>query len=292
MLHMKPKDAALLLLAMLIFSGNFVASKYALMHFPPFFSTALRFIMISVLLVPFVKFPRRQFKPLFLYSMVCTLHFSMGVGGMYYGLKVATNIIVSQLGVPISCALGAMFLGEKFGPWRAFGMAIAFAGIMMVVGSPSVESNFGAFAMSLVGAFMGAVASIQMKRMEVPFFAMMGWMTVFATPQLLVLSAVFEHDQLMLLRTVTAPVVVSLLYTVLVANIGAFAIWTVMLRKYPVNIAAPFGLLVPIFGIILAQLFFGEHLSWQVLAGGIVTTVGVAIIILRRPKRETISEVT
>lgn len=290
---MQLRDIALIMLAVVIFGGNFVASKYALLHLPPFLYTALRFCLIALVLLPIITIPRNHWRMLLWYSVVATVHFSTGVGGLHYGLDVATNVIVSQLGVPIACLLGAVFLKESFGIWRAFGMAISFSGMILIAGTPHVGDHYGAFAIALIGALTGGVSSLMMKQMQgMRFFSLMTWMSILSAPQLLLLSYIFEARQSELLLTIPPEVSWSLVYTVLFSNLGALGIWFGMLRRYSVNQVAPFGLLTPFFGILFAQVFFEEALTWQLLMGGVLIIGGVAIITFRKPREAAYKELT
>ena len=50
----RPLDIPVFLMVMAIWGGNFVVVKMGLEHFPPFLFMALRFIIVALLLVPFV----------------------------------------------------------------------------------------------------------------------------------------------------------------------------------------------------------------------------------------------
>src|ERR1700721_3347149 len=63
----------------LLWGYQFVAIKVGVMEFPPLFFLALRFLAISLLLVPFVKRPtRQQFGPIAAISVF--------LGGLNFGL--------------------------------------------------------------------------------------------------------------------------------------------------------------------------------------------------------------
>jgi O-acetylserine/cysteine efflux transporter len=59
-----------------------------------------------------------------------------------------------------------------------------------------------------------------------------------------------------------------------------FAIWGKLLSTYTASVAAPFALLVPVFGGMSAYLILGETLTPQRMAGSLLIFVGLAIIIL------------
>src|SRR3546814_12166575 len=57
-----------------------------------------------------------------------------------------------------------------------------------------------------------------------------------------------------------------------------------LMRRYQMNQIMPATLLVPPFGVLSGVIFLGESLTLTLIAGGLMTIVGVGIIIIRRPK--------
>ncbi len=280
-------DGILATLVVALWGINFVAAKFGMQHFPPFFLTAMRFTLVAAMLVPF--FPRPGKAALFrifqLSLSLGTLHFALLFGALYHGLDISTCTILTQLGTPFTCALGAFFFKDRLGIWRISGILISFIGIMLVVGTPNIASNQLGFWLAICGAFAWGVSNILMKRIEpMSIFSLLGWMALFAVPMLMVLSLVFEHPSIELIKTTPWPPVLGLLYTVFCSTLVAYGIWYRLLLRFDVSQVAPFALLTPVFGIGAAQVFFHEELTWHLLVGGLVTMIGVGIIVIRRPK--------
>ena len=64
----------------------------------------------------------------------------------------------------------------------------------------------------------------------------------------------------------------------------SYGIWYGLLKRYSVALVIPYTLLVPIFGVLSGIVFLGEPATLSLAAGGVLTLIGVAIIVLRRPK--------
>ncbi len=276
------------LVVVTLWGGNFIAAKYQLFHMPPFFATGLRFALVAMLLVAFVKIPtRRELKAITVLSVLATLHFSLPYVGMSMGLNIASTAIVAQMGVPFSCLLGAILLGDRLGKWRLSGMAIAFFGMSIVLGSPNALEHPLAFMLTLAGAFFWGLSNIVMKMEhveQVNVMQMLGWMSLLAAPQLLLLSAILEPGAWGTLETMPQSAALGLLYTVVLSTLVAHGLWYFLIKNHPVTYIAPYSLLVPVLGTWFASLFFGEQVTWHVLLGGLITLAGVAIIVIRRPK--------
>ena len=70
---------------------------------------------------------------------------------------------------------------------------------------------------------------------------------------------------------------------VLVVVVG-YGVWTWLLRQYEINQAMPITLLVPLVGVLSGVVFLGESLTLPLILGGLLTIVGVGIILIRRPR--------
>lgn len=284
---MRPLHIFYAVLVPLIWGGNFVASKFAMVDFPPFLFTAMRFAIAAAILIWFVPVPTKaQLKSLFLLATSFgVLHFGLIMAALYHGLDIAGCVIAAQTGVPFSCLLGAMFLNDRLGWRRSIGMALSFVGIFIVMGTPNVLENLLGFTIALIGGFCWAVGNLVTKKLEdVPVFQMLAWMSLLALPQLLALSFIFETEQLQPLGEIGLRSWASVAYTAIGSTITAYGLWYFLLKQYPISQVAPFSLLAPIFSIGLGQYVFAEDLTWHILLGGVITIVGIAIIIIRRPR--------
>ncbi len=284
---MKISDILFAVLVAVLWGGNFVAAKFGMTHFPPFYLSALRFALVASLVIPFVRRPSPQemWWVISLSLVLGTLHFSFAISGMYYGLDIATSIITIQLGIPFSCAIGAIFLNDRLGRWRTMGMIIAFAGVVIVAGTPRVSDNYIGFMMVLFAALTFGMANVIMKIMPpIPIMSVIGWMSLFSVPQIMLLSLLIEENHILLLQTITWEAVFSVAYSAIGSSIIAYSLWYYLLQKYDVSQVVPFALLAPFFGITFGWIFFGEELGIKTLTGGLVTLIGVGIITIRRPR--------
>lgn len=282
---MKLTDLALFVFVMLIWGLNFVVAKWGLTEFPPIFMIGLRFAAVAILLLPFVKMPRGKMLQILLLSFTLgCLHFSLMFTGLT-GVDASAAAIAIQIQVPFAALLAAIFLKDKLGWRRAAGMALAFAGVVIMAGEPRLSGNLLPLLIVILASFMWAVANIQIKQLgAIDGFALNAFLGLFAAPQLFLVSAVLEHGQLQALRDADWLGWSSLAYMAVMVTIISYAVWFRLMRRYPVNQAMPFTLLVPVFGVISAALLLHEPLSIRVILGGVATTAGVAVIVLRRPR--------
>jgi O-acetylserine/cysteine efflux transporter len=236
-----------------------------------------------VLLCPWRRLPRDKLVQILLLSVsLGSLHFSL----MFSGLQRVDASLASLLmpiQVPIGAVLAAIVFRDRLTPRLLAGMAIAFAGIYVIVGAPRAGNDPGAIALIIGAAFVWAVANIQFKFIgTVDPFALSGWIGFFAAPQLLLVSLFLEQDQLAVLGAAGWRGFGAVAYNAVVVTIVSYALWYPLMRRYPVSLMMSFTLLMPLIAVLASMLVLGETVSARVALGGLATLAGVGVIILRR----------
>lgn len=279
------RDLAIVLAIMAIWGLNFPIAKTGFAELPPVLLTALRFGLVAVLLVPFVRLPRGHVRQLLWLSITLGgMHFSF----MFLGLSrldSATVAIASQLGVPFAALFAAIAFKDYLGWRRALGLLVAFAGVAVIAGEPRIGADPWPLLWVVVGSIMWAASTIQLKRLAaIDGVTINAWMAAFAAPQLAVVSLLVEHDHLHDLGAAGWRGFGAVAYMAVAVTIVGYGLWYRMLARHAVNQVMPFTLLVPLIGVVSGVLLLGETLTWQTVVGGLATVAGVAIIVLRRPR--------
>jgi len=282
---MKPIHVALTLMVILIWGMNFVAAKFALAVFPPIFLMALRFSAVALALVWFARRPKGMWRQFAVLSVTFgSLHFSL----MFVALtEVSASVaaIAVQLQVPFAAILAAIFFKDMLGWRRALGMALAFAGVVTIAFDPDAEASLLHLLMVIAGCFVWAIGNIQVKRLErIDGVTLNAWLSLLAAPQLLLASMVFETGQIEAIRAAGALQWGSLAYMAILVTVVGYGLWYYMIDKYSTNQTMPFTLLIPVVGVLGGVFALGEPITVQIGLGGLITVVGVTIIVLRRPK--------
>lgn len=272
-----------------------MAGKYALHQFPPFMLTSLRFAVVALALVPWVRWPKPlSFSKIIMLSFLLgPLNFGAAQAALGWGLDTATTIVLAQLGVPFSCVFGSVLLGDKLGPWRTFGLVVAMTGIVVLAGTPDAVKNFSAFIAMIISGCAWGFANILMKRYgEVKIYSFLGWTSLFSSLQLLFISFLSEHGQVQALQTADWQAICGVLYLGLCCSVAAYGIWYYLLRKYLASQITPYSMLGPFFALGMGKIFLGTTISTQVVVAGLITLLGVGIIVVRRPRLVTFGKVT
>jgi len=187
-----------LVLVTAVWGINISVIKIGLTQLPPIAFVALRFLGVAVVLLPFVRLQRRHLRPILALSFTLgTLHFPLSFIGLK-GVDASTAAIAIQLQVPFAALLAAIFFKESLGWRRLLGMAIAFAGVVVIAGEPRLAGHLLPLATVVVAACIWAFASVQIKLLgdEVGVLALNAWVALLAVPQLVLISWIFEDGQI------------------------------------------------------------------------------------------------
>lgn len=284
---MKPLDILLAVSVPTVWGFGFIFAKAAMGEFPPILLMALRFTLTALVLVWFVRVPRGLMGRIFVVSLVsATIQYSLTFTGLR-DLDASIAIIVVQLEVPFGALLAAIFLKDRIGWRRAFGMALAFVGVSLIAGEPRVQQNMMPMLLVVGGAFTWAAGQVMIKTLgRVGGFTLIAWVAVMSAPQLFVASFLFEDGQLDAIAGAGWIGWGTVVYLGLVMTALGYAAWYHLLGKYQVNQVMPYLLLLPVVTVIGSVALLGERLTLPVALGGGVVIVGVAIIVTykRQPR--------
>jgi O-acetylserine/cysteine efflux transporter len=169
---------AALLAICLIWAGNFLAAAYAVQTLEPVTFTAMRALLVLLLLLPFLKPPARGQWVNLMTACWCmgALHFGLVFIALGRSADISSIAILMQVYVPMSTLLAVFLLGERIG-WRSStAIALAFGGVLVVGLDPLVLAQLDVLALVMASAFFLALGTIFMRRLSgVNVFGFQAW---------------------------------------------------------------------------------------------------------------------
>ncbi|WP_370152106.1 DMT family transporter [Ferrovibrio sp.] len=267
----------------LLWGYQFVVIKMGLLQFPPLFFLALRFLAIALLLIPFVRRPTaRQFGPV---AAISVFLGGLNFGLFYIGLGLGSgslSAIAYQLATPFTILLAWPLLAERPSLTTAAGVAMAFAGVVVLAADPGLTAGAVPLLLVVGAAFAFAMSNILTKR-HGPFdpLMLMGWSSLLTVPQVMLMSLLLEQGQLASLAMADIHGWLALAYTVFIGGILGFGLWFWLIARCSMGRVAPFGLLLPVFAVISSVLVLGEPVTPKLVAGGLLAVSGVAVTQVR-----------
>ena len=278
----------------LLWSTGFVGAKYGLPYAEPFTFLALRLALAGALLAVLATVLRaaRPGRAQTGRAAVAGLLLHAGyLGGVFFaidsGLPASVAAVVVSLQPVLTAALASRLLGERLVAVQWLGLALGVGGVALVL-APGLASAAGAEGsfppggvVSCLAALLCGTAGTLWQKAHGDGIPLLWGTAVQYAAAALALVAVAGATEAMTIEW-TAEFVAALVWLVLPLSLGAVLLLLVLLRRGSASGVSSLLYLVPPATAVEAYLLFGEQLPPLSLAGVVVTTVGVALV-LRPP---------
>ena len=267
----------------LVWGSMYIAAAIGLEEFPPVLFTAIRFALLSIVLVGFIRVPRDLVIPLL------KIGFLIGVGvylTLYLSIALAENTgsiaIFGKLEVPLTVILGVVLLKEKIGLRRIFGITIAMTGALLIGFDPAAADDLPALFWMAASSGFSALAMIRIRQLgKVHPLTITAWVSITGAPVLLITSMIFEENHVAMIQAASMTGWSALVYTAIMSSVIAQSGLFYLLQRYPVSQVTPFTLLSSVFAVIAGVVILDDQLSTGLVVGGVLILAGVAWINVR-----------
>ena len=261
----------------------FVATRLALDSFSPAQLTALRFLVAAVPALVLARPPLAWSTLVAIGLTLYTGQFLLQFFAIANGVPPGLASLLVQTQALFTILFAAMVLRETPTPRQLSGVALAFAGLVLIVLTVGHDLTGVGFGLAMGSAISWGVGNVLLKRIrDVEMLDLVVWMSLVPPLPALALSLTIDGPTALVRSVASASWtgVASVLYLGLVATILAYAIWGQLLRRYPAATVTPFALLVPFVGASSSALVFGERFGALRLAGMALVLLGIAVIVL------------
>jgi O-acetylserine/cysteine efflux transporter len=278
---MAPRDIALACGPPVLWALCYVFAKPAIVHFPPLFMVGLAYAISGLVLLR--QAWRSKTRPLAMFAIAAfggAIQSSLIFKGLV-GLPASTAILAVQSQVPFAILSAWLICGERPGIRRWIGVAIVFAGILLIAGAPEAAPAVVQLFAVLLGALSWGISQALVRifgRDDGP--TTIGALTIYAAPQMLLASFILERGQIDSLRSSTPDVWLAVLVLAIGGYVVAYSIWYGLMQRYRVDQVTPFALLMPVVGVVAGALILHEHVSLTSVVGGFVVLAGLTFAIL------------
>jgi O-acetylserine/cysteine efflux transporter len=278
------RDLVLVLVICVAWALNFLTSAWALAEIPPLLFTAIRLVILALLLCAFVKPPQAGQWPLLVAVALCNgvFHFGLSFWSLHLAGNLSSPAIVMQSYVPMAALLAWWWLGERFG-WRTgVAIAVSFAGVLVLGFDPMVLREPASLLLMLVSAVFLAAGTVLMRRLSgLDVFSQQGWTAIFGVLPLLALSAWLEPGGFAGLRDATWIGWGGAAYSAIGSSLLGHGLYYVLVQKHPVAQVTPWLLLSPVLAVLLGVWVYGDRPGTQLWIGGAMVLGGVLLIAMR-----------
>ena len=288
---MPPVAITKIVMAMLLWAACFPLITAGLRYAPHLTFATMRGVLAGVALTllalalrrPFPR-GRRTWITLVVVGIGAT---SLGFLGMFHAAEFVSPglaTVIANTQPLLAAMLGVVWLGERLPGLGWAGLLVGFAGIL-VIALPQLLGGAGdgtaiGFAYIILAAAGVTVSNVAIKSIagEVDgIFAMGIQLLIGSIP--LSIAAYFMEDQSAVQWTPTF--IASLLGLALFGSALVYWLWFSVLETVALNRAIAFSFLVPVFGLAIGAMFFGERLSGIQFSGIALAVLGIAIVNLQ-----------
>lgn len=276
-------------LFVLIWSTGWIVAKFvAVAKADPLTFLILRYVAAGLLIAIFALLVRAEWPSRgrdWLHAAITgiLLH-ALYLGGVWWpisvGLPAGLSAVIVALQPLLTALLAWPLVGERLSPRNAAGVAIGFAGVLMVLTPRLVGIDAGALKGMLVPIAVGLVSTlaVTLGTFYQKRFAAKGDLRTITVIQylgaLVVTLPVAWAIEPMHIPVTTTTVLVAL-WSILVLSIGAIFLMLMMIRRGAVSRVASLIYLVPPAAALQAWLFFGETMTTVQIAGMMIAAFGV-----------------
>ncbi len=281
---MPGRDLALLIFICFVWAGNFLAAAWAVESMPPLVFTVVRFLLVLLVLLPFLRRPPKGQWPTLL--GVCwsigALHFALVFAALGRSEDVSSIAITMQIYVPMTTILAVTVLGERVG-WRTTtAVTIAFGGVLLVGLDPLVLAQIDALFLVIASAFFLALGTVLMRRLKgIGVFSFQAWNALLSLPLLAIAAWLVDQPDPAQLANIPATAWLAVVYSAIGASIIGHGGFYLLIQRHPVTEVTPYLLLVPILAVGLGVAVWGDRPGWRLAVGGGLVLIGVLWVTLR-----------
>jgi drug/metabolite transporter (DMT)-like permease len=288
-------SALLAIVVSILWGGNVVSIRLGVDSIPPLWSAFWRMLLGVVVVGAWALFrriplglPRGEMGPLLGLGLLFTLQIGLlntgaALTSPAYGVLILNSyaVFANLIGHFFSGHAAGAGLEERLTPTRVLGLVLALAGIAVltfgqVASKLAPRPVLGNLILCVSCALLGlrqvytrwVVQSIDPVRAIV-------WQMLCSVPLFFIVAVVSEP---LSLKPITAEAVLAISYQGAVVAGLCFIIWAQLLQRHSAGALSMYAFLVPVSGVLLSSLLFGEALRPQLLLGAGLIFAGVYVV--------------
>ncbi|MDD4309263.1 MAG: DMT family transporter [Candidatus Cloacimonetes bacterium] len=270
------------ILAMLCWSVTFVWFKVAFRTYRPYEITFLRLVLASALLFLVMwlgkhaqKVTRKDYLRLMLVAFCEPFMYFIGeANGMQYVSPTLGSLIIST--IPLFSAVAAWFiLKERVSLYLILGLVISTTGVAIIsFNSGDLTATSKGVMFLMIAVFAGVFYAITVRNLTHRYSAItiVAWQSLFGLLYFFPLFLYYDGSHFVHLQH-SAMGLLTIAGMSVFASVGAFMLYTGVIRDLGVIKSNVFTNLIPVFTVILAFFILGDRLN-------IISTIGLGLALV------------
>ena len=285
-----------------IWGSTWLFIKLGLEDLPPITFAGIRFVIACAILFLIIRIrdialPRAR-SDWILLAVTGILAFGLNYGLIFWGEQYISSGLAALLQATIP-AFGFVFAhfhlpGERLS-WSKIGgvvlgvcgVAVVFSNQLAVAGRQAVAGCVAMIFSSIFVAYSNVLVKAYGKNLN-PAIMAAGQM-FFGLLLLLAVGLPLEGNPVRFHWTPMA--VIALLYLAVVGSVIAFLLYYWLVLNMDVTKSMLIALITPVVAVLLGMIVLNEEFGWRTLAGGAMIMLGIAFIVLRRNRYQSVEAV-
>jgi drug/metabolite transporter (DMT)-like permease len=274
----------------ILFGANAVAVKVSLLGLGVFTTAGLRFLIAAVAISLWATLTgqalfvdRGKFRRLAVLSLLFVLQIAL----FYLGLNLTTasrGTLIGNLMPFIVLLLAHYYIpGDRITGRKVAGIILGFCGVLLVVfDKQGVTNDVQMGDMFIFGAvIIWGISAVYVKKLTLTIHPLIIslYPMFLAVPCFLTAGALWDGG---MVRFVSRPVVLSLLYQGLVTASFGFIAWNTMIKRYGATVLHASVFIMPVSGVFFGVVLLDEPLTPHLLVSIFLITSGILVINRKR----------
>jgi drug/metabolite transporter (DMT)-like permease len=289
---MKSKTWLALLSIYIIWGSTYLAILFVVETIPPFISAGIRFLISGAVLFVWRRLARDPMPTRIQWRSAAIVGVLLLLGGngllSWSEQHIPSGIAALLIGtVPLWLVLiEALRPGGTKAGWQAIlGLAIGFAGIVVLIGPAEFTGNTQQYDLlgilvCLIAAFIWSFGSIYSRSSDLPESALMttGMEMLAGSAGLFIVATLTGEWQRFSISNVSQKSLSGLIYLIIIGSLIGFVSYAWLLRNAPIPLVATYAYVNPLVAILLGSLFANEQLTPRTILAALIIIGSVVFI--------------
>ena len=276
------KDTLVASLVPIFLGFGFVIAKPAMDDFPPILLMGLRFTFAASILIWWFPIPKGYMVKIFIASLVAnTIQYSVTYSGLNL-IDASAAVLLVQTEVPFGVLFAYFMLKEKPTIRSLIGIFIAFIGVYILTGSPSLDGKFLGIFLTILGSGIWALGQVLVKPLskELNPLTLVAWLALFSGPILILLSNIFDGNSINYIKSANMNSWIIAIYLGFFMQPITYGCFYYVLKNNPLYKILPIVTMgIPLTGLLAAIFLLKESPTTELYIGGSIILLGVILIV-------------
>ena len=283
------KDTLIASLVPIFLGFGFVIAKPAMDDFPPILLMGLRFTFAASILIWWFPIPKGYLIKIFIASLVAnTIQYSVTYSGLNL-IDASAAVLLVQTEVPFGVLFAYFMLKEKPTIRSLIGIFIAFIGVYILTGSPSLDGKFIGIFLTILGSGIWALGQVLVKPLskELKPLTLVAWLALFSGPILILLSNIFDGNSINYIKSANMNSWIIAIYLGFFMQPITYGCFYYVLKNNPLYKVLPIVTMgIPLTGLLAAIFLLKESPTTELYIGGSIILLGVILIVYTKKEKK------